>query len=107
MKTTILCICFLFSGSLYGFSQDNIVVAKVGQKKNIIHWNLTPIILWGVNSVVLSYERLIAENKSVVISAGYQEFPKYREVDEDEYVHLDYVERFGIRFSAEYRFYCL
>jgi hypothetical protein len=75
------------------------------QKKNIIHWNLTPIILWGVNSVVLSYERLIAENKSLVISAGYQEFPKYREVDEDEYVHLDYVDRFGIRFAAEYRFY--
>jgi hypothetical protein len=63
------------------------------------------MILWGVNSFVVGYERMVRENRSIGFYAGYQEFPKYSQVAEDEFVELDYVERFGVRFAAEYRFY--
>jgi hypothetical protein len=105
MKKIILVISFILVGTYDGICQDSIAVESCIQKRNIIHWNITPMILWSVNGIVLGYERLIDANESLVISAGYQEFPKYKEINEDEFIRLDYVDRTGFRFSAEYRFY--
>ena len=47
-----------------------------GQRKNVIKINPTPMLLWDVRNITLSYERLIKPNHSLSIKVGYLVFPR-------------------------------
>jgi len=44
-------------------------------RKNVIRWNLTPMLLWSNKNVNISYERVLKPYRSFSVNAGYFELP--------------------------------
>lgn len=74
--------------------------------RNVIKFNPTPMLfLANVNNITLSYERLIKDNQSVCIQAGYLLFPKIYSDTVLGLIDLKGGEKKGVNLSADYRFY--
>lgn len=71
--------------------------------KNSIKFNVSNTLLYD-NSIQFSYERMIKENQSINVFAGYQEFPLVT-VDIDNVDFDKSSSRQGYSFGADYRFY--
>lgn len=75
------------------------------QWRNTIKWNMTPMLLFGAKNIVFSYERLLNDDQSFSINAGYISLPEF---GNDSTVILRNIERTnssGFTFSGDYRFY--
>ena len=103
LKLWIIIFCVFIPSLAFGQTQSDSSVFV--QKKNVIHWNLTPLLLWDGTNLVLAYERLINKSHSISVSFGFQEFPRYKNVGEEKISRVEYSRRTGYRAALEYRFY--
>lgn len=94
---TVFALCSLAWPALAQKSTDSLY------RSNIIKLDITAPWLY-VNAISLTYERMTTPNQSFAITAGYQEFPRRRTLD--QYFDLKHAsEKRGLKFGAEYRFY--
>jgi hypothetical protein len=97
MKITIPVVCALMCGITVS-AQDSL-----SQRKNTIKLDITSRFLYR-NALIVSYERVTRPNQSLVVSAGYQEFPRVSSIGQNIAVKDDR-KRAGFKFGADYRFY--
>ena len=78
---------------------------SVKYRKNIIRWNLTPMILWSKKNVNISYERVLKPYRSFSVNAGYFELPSLAKgvLDSLNIQHSN--KKWGFSVSGDYRFY--
>jgi hypothetical protein len=74
-------------------------------KRNIIHWNLTPIFVVGPKSLVFGYERVLKNNKSFSINAGYLEKAPMEDQEGNPIKLFDQSSRGGFDVTGDFRFY--
>jgi hypothetical protein len=89
----------LFISSVNVFSQSN-----SRDFKNSVKFNVTNTLLYD-NSYQFSYERIIKENQSLNVFAGYQEFPLITVDLSDDASFSKKNNRDGFSIGADYRFY--
>jgi hypothetical protein len=73
--------------------------------RNVIKFNPTPMLLWDMSNITISYERLIKKNQSLSLQAGYLAFPN---IVDDTVLNLVAVydrSRSGINLAFDYRYY--
>jgi len=99
----IILIAILFGFSLNGWSQED--STKVVEHKNIIRWNLTPMIVVGPKSVVIGYERVINSSQAISLNVGYLELAPRTNVDGEKIQFFGDVKRGGFDVTLDYRFY--
>lgn len=100
--TTSLRIVFIFVSLLLSFS-NTLVAQESRDFKNSIKFNVSNTLLYD-NSLQFSYERMIKENQSLNVFAGYQEFPLIT----INITNVDFAKssnRKGYSVGADYRFY--
>jgi len=73
--------------------------------KNTIKWNLTPTLVLGSGSWVFGYERMVKENQSFSVNAGFIQIPSILSNHLDSLQIDRNVKRRGVSFAADYRFY--
>ncbi len=103
MKRSLwFCAAFLFIvlEGLHGQSKF-----EPGQRKNNIKFNPTPMLLWDVNNITLTYERLMTKNQSLSLKVGYLVFPRLMDDNILNIVVLSNRKRYGGNIDVEYRFY--
>lgn len=72
---------------------------------NVIKFNPTPMLLWDMSNITLSYERLIKKDQSLALQAGYLAFPN---IIDDTVINLVAVydrSRSGVNLAFDYRYY--
>ncbi|MFT6323381.1 MAG: hypothetical protein ACJAWO_000933, partial [Halieaceae bacterium] len=93
----------LIGWSLNGISQSDSI--QVIERKNIIRWNVTPMLLIGPKSIVLGYERVLKSNQTISVNIGYLEMAsRTNEMGEAVQLFGD-VDRGGFDLAVDYRFY--
>jgi len=97
MKNIFLVFCVLVCGITVR-AQDSL-----SQRKNTIKLDITSHFIYR-NAFIVSYERVTKPNQSLVISAGYQEFPHVSSIGQNIGVRSDR-KKTGYKFGADYRFY--
>ena len=75
--------------------------------RNIIKFNPTPMVLFDVRNLTFSYERLLKNNQSVVIQAGYLVFPFLTDDTVAGLINITGRTRSGINLAFDYRYYVL
>lgn len=102
-KALLLTGIVLLLASGYGYGQlqwDSL------QRRNVIKFNPTPMLLWGnVKNVTISYERLIKPNQSVALQVGYLLFPRLTGDTLAGLVSLTTSHKNGVNVSVDYRYY--
>jgi len=97
-------------------AQDNNDTIRKGNKKekpvlldpyhrNVIKFNPTPMLLWDMSNITISYERLIKKDQSLALQAGYLAFPN---IIDDTVINLLAIydrSRKGVNLSFDYRYY--
>lgn len=89
---------FTCMGIMTAHAQDSLT-----QRKNSIKLDITSHLLYR-NAFIVAYERVMSPHQTLVLSAGYQEFPKALHLGQRIGVKRDN-ERRGYKFGADYRFY--
>jgi len=103
MKKITLLFLMLFTYGL--FAQDTTQIAQeTKQKKNIIRWNITPLLINATN-LTFGYERILKENQSMSINAGLLLFPQFLNNDSLEVSYVEHGNRVGFTTAIDYRFY--
>jgi hypothetical protein len=109
----ISCILFLLACSLTAQEQQLIDTTQKEKEKplylepyhrNIIKFNPTPMFLFDVRNVTFAYERLLKNNQSIAVQAGYLVFI----VAEDTIANLINItdrSRNGLNLAVDYRYY--
>lgn len=100
MKAIFGFLLFLFLIQNAAFSQDSTALV---QRKNTIKLDLTGNLIY-TNSFIFSYERLLKQNQSLVLTAGVQEFPEIIKFGDNVESKREEA-RSGYKFGGEYRFY--
>ena len=99
-----LCIC---SQPVSG--QEEMKTEKV--YKNTVRLNITNPVIFGGRALVLGYERLLDDHRSVSINIGMAQLPKFGFVNEDSISSPTQLTKStkenGINLTADYRFYLL
>jgi hypothetical protein len=96
----IIAICLLFIQPLSAQSKF-----EPGQRKNNIKLNPTPMLIWDLNNITLTYERLVTPKQSVSLKAGYFVFPRISDDVILSTIELSNRKRYGANIDVEYRFY--
>jgi hypothetical protein len=100
MKYFIGSILFIF---VFSFKSNAQVPDPVAYRKNSIRIEATSALIYR-NAFVFSYERMIKQNQSIIITAGYQELPGLSGYA-DSIKAIKQGSNTGYKFGAEYRFY--
>jgi hypothetical protein len=100
MKYFIVSTFFIFAFCLKSYSQ---VPDPVAYRKNAFRIEATSALIYR-NAFVFSYERMIKQNQSIILTAGYQELPGLSGY-EDSVKAISKGTNSGYKFGAEYRFY--
>lgn len=98
-RITLIFVFVLTISSINVFSQSN-----SRDFKNSVKFNVTNTLLYD-NSYQFSYERIIKENQSLNVFAGYQEFPLITVDLSDDASFSKKNNRDGFSIGADYRFY--
>lgn len=104
MRNIALVILSILSFTLFGNAQDSISNLQNSHKKNIIRWNITPMI-FNTNNFTLGYERVIRKNQSMSLNLGVLLFPQFLSDESTQYSFVKAGSRFGFTSSLDYRFY--
>lgn len=78
---------------------------SVKYKKNIIKWNITPFLIWGINNINISYERVVKPYQSFSVNAGTFILPQFTKSLFDSLEIKNSTQRSGFTVSGDYRFY--
>ena len=97
-------IIVLFSMVFSALSQDVKSDTAVNQKKNIVRWNLTPMII-NVMNITFGYERIIKENQSISMNVGLLLFPDFLDNDSLEISYVEHGNKIGFSTASDFRFY--
>jgi len=103
LKTLLLLILTLSFTFIFGANNDSIPNTK--EYKNIIRWNITPMVMVGPKSLVLGYERTIGDWQSFSINIGYLEMAPMENEDGSPIEIFDQNTKGGFDISGDYRFY--
>lgn len=93
----------MFAFAIIMFSSKVFSQSDFKDRKNSIKFNVSNTLLYD-NSIQFSYERILKENQSLNVFAGYQEFPLIT-VDIADINFDKKSSRKGYSFGADYRFY--
>jgi len=88
--------------------QKNIKWPKdsLGNKgRNVIKWNLTPLLLWDSKNINLSYERILRSHRSISVNVGFFRFPQFTSLNTDSIGLTSDRSRNGFSASFDYRRY--
>jgi hypothetical protein len=113
----ILLFGFVFQNEL--IAQENTVhvpykyenvkwpVDSLGNKgRNVIKWNLTPMLLWDSKNLNFSYERILRSHRSISVNLGFFRFPKFASANVDSVVNITSdSNRKGFSMAFDYRRY--
>jgi hypothetical protein len=99
-----IALVLLLSITLFTNAQDSISNYQNHTKKNIIRWNITPM-LFNTNNFTLGYERIIRKNQSMSLNLGVLLFPQFLGNESTKYSFVKAGSRFGFTSSLDYRFY--
>jgi hypothetical protein len=108
MKNFILilvCAGFLLPVSLLAEKNDSVTPALKPYHKNVIKFNPTPMLLWSMKNVTLSYERVLNRKQSITLTIGYLEFPSLFKDTVVNLINITSRQKYGINVALEYRFY--
>ncbi len=86
---------------------DSVFHAPQPYHKNVIKFNPTPMLLWSMKNVTLSYERILNPKQSITLSVGYLEFPSLFRDTIANLVAITSRHKAGINVAMEYRFYLM
>jgi hypothetical protein len=110
MKTIPFWLCLGFFALMVGIpashAQDSLKMEK--SRKNIIRLNLTNPLIFGDQSLVLGYERVLSKNKSFSVNFGQASLPKFGLFDfgDSSTVQINKaVKDKGFNLTADFRFY--
>ncbi len=102
LKTIFLCIVVFASANTNAQTSDSIKLPR--DFKNAVKFNITNPLLYD-NSYQFSYERIIKENQTINVFAGYQEF-QLIDLNLVDNVNFNKTNsRKGYSIGADYRFY--
>lgn len=109
MKKIIL-ILFALSLGLSSFAQAKKQVTvkdsvQLPERRNIIKWNVTPMVLVGPGSFVFSYERVLKNGHSMNIGGGLLKQSSRTNKAGESIQLFEAVQRGGFVVSADYRFF--
>ncbi|WP_336518418.1 hypothetical protein [Pollutibacter soli] len=91
--------------SMTGFSQSQ-DSTKQRQFKNVIRYNLSGALLFGVDRyVVFGYERILSKRQSMSMNIGRASLPKLVTISTDSFQLQKDLKNNGFNFSLDYRFY--
>lgn len=117
MKSIIItCILLLAGCSLTAQEQDLKDSTRTDRKRenpiylepyhrNVIKFNPTPMVLFNVSNITISYERLLKKNNSIALQAGYLAFPNLVQDTLIGLIEFKDKSRSGINLSFDYRNY--
>ncbi len=81
-------------------------VDSLGNKgRNVVKWNLTPLLLWDKKNISISYERILRSHRSISANVGFFRFPEFNSVDLDSVNVTSDKSRKGFSASFDYRRY--
>lgn len=100
MKRVLIAISLILVFSAQSHSQ---IVDSFAYRKNAVRMEVTSVLLYR-NAFVFSFERMIKQNQSIIITAGYQELPGLSGFA-DSIKAIKQGSNTGYKFGAEYRFY--
>lgn len=102
MKKTLLLIGLIY-WTLGALGQSD--SSNVKERRNIIKWNLTPIVLVGPGSIVLSYERVLKNGQTFNVGGGLlKQKPRTNKLGET-IQFFEAVKRGGFDINFDYRFF--
>lgn len=71
----IILICLFFYNPIFGQSDTTQIDSTLDlSRRNVLKWNLTPMI-WSIQNINLSYERITSSHGSFSVNAGYFVLP--------------------------------
>jgi hypothetical protein len=117
MKAILIsCILFLYAGSITLQSQISSDTTRKNKKKekliylepyhrNVIKINPTPMLLFDLSNITISYERLLKNNNSIALQAGYLAFPNLVQDTLAGLIEFKDRSRSGINLAFDYRNY--
>lgn len=111
MKSTILSkrktLFFLLLLSHFTISAQNIEEVFTIEKeyKNTVHFNLTNPLIFGNQSIIFGYERVLNNHQSFSINIGQTGFPRLNIINTDELKVQSLLKESGFHISGDYRFY--
>lgn len=75
--------------------------------RNVIKYNLTAPVLWGIENYIFEYERVLSPTRTFSIELGYRTFPKIIGVGKTDSAIIvrDHKNKGGISATIDYRFY--
>ena len=105
MKKQHFLLLFVFMAVIVSrsFSQDSTLFNQPDYKRNVIKWNMTPFLLWGVTNINLSFERVLSPYRSFSVNAGYFTLPSTGIYDSLNIENT--TNKSGFTVSGDYRFY--
>jgi len=113
-KTLAIILILLISLNYSAFSQknkeDKIEKNKndsidIPQKRNVLKWNLTPMLLWSYQNLNISYERVTSDRGSFSVNAGYFVLPSLLGSVADSFDIQKSSKNFGFSISGDKRYY--
>jgi len=78
---------------------------SVKYKKNVIRWNITPMILWDMSNINLGYERVLNPYRTFSVNGGYFVLPSLVEGIYDSLNIQRSGKKWGFSLSGDFRFY--
>jgi len=90
-----------------GQRRDSVVQVLQPIHKNVIKLDPTPMLLWSMKNVTISYERILNPSQSITLSIGYLEFPSLFGDTILNLVKITSRKKSGINIAMEYRFYLM
>ncbi len=75
--------------------------------RNVIKYNLTAPMLWGIENYIFEYERVLSPTRTFSIELGYRTFPKIIGIGKTDSALIvrDHNNKGGISATIDYRFY--
>ncbi len=75
--------------------------------RNVIKYNLTAPMLWGIENYIFEYERVLSPTRTFSIELGYRTFPKLIGIGKTDSALIvrDHKNKGGISATIDYRFY--
>jgi len=100
------CLFCLVLSSQAAFSQQGDSAAKTRSGKNVIRYNLSGALLFGIDKcIIFGYERVIRPNQSISVNFGTIALPKVLDISTDSFHLAQESNSKGVNASIDYRFY--
>lgn len=101
----VLSIVFALSSSSANAQTSDSLAKPEKEFKNTIRFNITNPLIFGSQSIIFGYERVLKNNKSFSINIGQASLSPFSFVDDNELKAKSILNEGGFHVSGDYRFY--